>query len=180
MKSIIGMFKAVRSAAASIVLPRSSSTRCSSVKGSSIALIALLGAAALGSASSAHAAILRLYTYVPGYADRVRVISGSETGGRVVRHVLGYLYTDRVERGDLLILEATVDPNSLELPGDCVKIGIRGNSQPNPKYTISKEGHLPMTWKYNVPNDVAFRDVEAYARTDFDDPVEARIPIGPR
>jgi hypothetical protein len=54
----------------------------------------------LGLQSTASAATMTIEAMVPGYSAPVKVIPGSNTGGRVVKASNGTLFTDRVAKGE--------------------------------------------------------------------------------
>lgn len=182
MKSIVSTLHLIRSAASTFLPSRSGVT--SNVghvaRKSSVALLALLAVGAMFStASTATAAIVRIYASVAGYGE-VRVLPGSNTGGRVVWHQNGYFYTDRVARGELLSIQAAPEAEFGETMGDVAWVGHK-KADTGSAHFFFKDGLLPLRHTLRIPQDSTFSNMEAFSLVLKNGNVTTlRIPIGSR
>lgn len=181
MKSIVSTLALIRSAASKFSMLRSTSSfgLPQSAHKSTLAVLALLVGGTALSSSPASAAIVTLYASVPGYG-KVVVLKGSNTGGRVVRHAAGYLYTDRVARGELLTIEATANSRVGECDGDFCVIDYDKKDDPTIDFFFTKEGVLPLKHTFRIPMDPGFSKMFTYAETCNEWSRDVDIPIGSR
>lgn len=183
MKAIVSTLHLIRSAASTFQTSRSrESSRIGHVaRKSSVALLALLAVGAMFStASTASAANIRLKVSVAGYGE-VRLLPGSNTGGRVVMHQGGYFYTDRVARGELLSIESHPDDNVGECVGTPAVVGYDKKGDEGLKYFVFKEGRLMLRHTVRIPQDPGFSNMMAWTYSDAPASYnEVRIPIGSR